>query len=87
MNIKITREKTEAVCDSQINHMSIWITNYVIKNKTKFQTEGIAPIEIYNEYKITTRWPVGQKAFFPMLHLYGCEKIRKNNVFVYVIFE
>ncbi len=87
MNVNITTTKTENVCDSQIAHMAHWILTFISANKTTLETVGIPPIIIYNEYCLSTRFPVGVKAFAPMLHQNGLEKIHKGKSYLYVKFN
>ena len=82
------RPKSQAVCDSQIDYTSKWMMNFIKKNHETLTTKGIQPQKIIDEYTPTTKFPIGKKAFFQMLHMYGLEKIGNGqNGYVYIINE
>ena len=83
--VKTLGEETEAVSQSQINHASEWIFNYIHENRDKLRTLGIPRQEIHDEYKKSTHWPIGRRAFAPMLHLAGLEQTLKSGRFVYFL--
>jgi hypothetical protein len=79
--------KQTTLTDSQIDHASKWCVAFVKTFKNELKTTGVPYAMIYAEYKKTTNFPIGDKAFAPMLHVCGLEKTHRNNTVTYILLK
>ena len=55
------------ISESQIKHASEWVVQWYNRNLPVLKTKGILAIDIWDEYASSTPFPLGVKAFSPML--------------------
>lgn len=70
--------------DSQIDHAAKFAAAFVKTFEKELTTTGVPYSLIHAEYSKTTNFPMGNKAFAPILHLSGLEAVTKNGARCYI---
>lgn len=80
-------DKSQNISDAQIEHASKWVVKFIETFKQELRTSGVPYKLLYEEYCRTTNFPIYDKAFAPMLHVAGLERIKTSNVVTYILLE
>lgn len=79
------RSATAYITQTQIEHATNWIAQFKQANRYALTRNGIAAGEVIKQYRSTTNFPIGNKAFAQMLFACGFSRIKHNEKVTYIL--